>query len=157
VVGIALLMSACSSSSTHTGTKSGFQSGPDPCRLVTTQLIFVTLNERMAQTTRSKSSCSYMNRSRTKYVSISTAKSNRAGAEAAVTGTAETVKGRVLHLGGIGDRAIAYLTTTKKLSIGTCLFAKNGTLVFLYAGRPKANHLLSGVIALCKTAASQAH
>jgi hypothetical protein len=111
----------------------------------------------MAQASRSKSSCSYMNARRTDSVSISTATTTRAGAAAAVSGTARTVKVKVLHPSGIGDSAIAYLTTTKTRSIATCLFAKNGALVFLYVSRPNADHLMPGTIALAKAAASHTY
>jgi hypothetical protein len=173
-VAIAVVASGCSSSSKHgaklSGTQasstsssstsstsasnSGFQAGADPCRLITSPAILTILKQRMAQVSRSKSSCSYMNGRRTENVSISTAKTTRAGAAAAVDGTAGTVKGKVLHLGGIGDSAIAYLTTTKTLSIATCLFAKHGSLVFLYVGSPSATHLMPSAIALAKVAAS---
>ena len=72
-----------------------------------------------------------------------------------MTSTAGTVNGRVLHESGIGDNAIAYLVTTKTLRTAHCLFAKNGTLVFLYVSSPKANHLTAGILALAKAAASQ--
>jgi hypothetical protein len=98
-----------------------------------------------------------MNAPRTHSVSISTAKTTRAGAEAAVTGTARTVKVKVLHPSGIGDSAIAYLTRTKTRSIATILFAKNGALVFLYLSGPDANHLMPGTIALAKAAASHTY
>ena len=72
-----------------------------------------------------------------------------------MTSTAGTVNGRVLHESGIGDNAIAYLVTTKTLRTAHCLFAKNGTVVFLYVSSPKANHLTTGILALAKAAASQ--
>ena len=77
------------------------------------------------------------------------------GAELAVTGTAKTVKVKVRHVRGLGDIAIAYLTTTKTLSIATCLFAKNGTFVFLHVNSPHARRLTQEAIALAKTAASR--
>jgi hypothetical protein len=73
-----------------------------------------------------------------------------------VTNTAGTVKGKVEHVGGIGDAAITYLTTSKKLSLATCLFAKNGTLVFLYVGAPHAHGLTQGATALARKAATRA-
>jgi 4-hydroxyphenylpyruvate dioxygenase-like putative hemolysin len=108
----------------------------------------------MVLVSRSKSSCTYMNAARTGDVSIATAKTTRAGAEAAVRSTAGRVKVKVVHLRRIGDGAIAYLTTTKARSVAKSLFAKNGNLVFLYTGSPKARHLMSKVIALAKAAAS---
>jgi hypothetical protein len=108
----------------------------------------------MARVSRSKSSCNYANGA-FDHFSISTAKTTRAGAEAAVTGTAGTVNGKVLHESGIGDNAIVYLVTTKTLRTAHCLFAKNGTLVFLYVSSPKANDLTAGIVALAKAAASQ--
>jgi hypothetical protein len=166
VVGAALLVSACTSSSTHnsthnsptpssSATRSGFQAGPDPCRLVTPREIFTVLKERMVQASRSRSTCSYMNATTTDSVSISTANTTRVGAELAVTGTAHTVKVKVRHLRGLGDAAIAYLTTAKPRSIATCLFAKNGTIVFLNVGGPHPTPLMPGAIALAKTAASR--
>jgi hypothetical protein len=94
-----------------------------------------------------------MNAARTEHVSISTAKTTREGADAAVSGAARTVKAKVVHLGGIGDSAIGYLTKGKPLSIASCLFAKNGTLVFVYAGGRSTSRLMSGVIALARAAA----
>jgi hypothetical protein len=132
-----------------------FQAGPDPCRLVTPQVILTTTAERMVRVSRSKSSCSYMNAARTDNVAISTAKTSRAGAEAAVSGTVGTVKARVQHLGGVGDSAVAYLTTTKSRSIATCLFTKNGTLVFVNVSGPQARGLVLRVTALAKAAAGR--
>jgi hypothetical protein len=162
-VAVALLVSACGSSSksssTHSSTTTGsatgvaFQAGPAPCRLLTSQVIVTTLKQQMAQVKKTESSCVYANRARTENVSISTAKTTRAGAEAAVSSAAHTAKAKVMHLKGIGDSGIAYLTTTKKLSIATSLFAKNGTIVFLNVDGPTADHLTSAVIALAKTAA----
>ena len=166
VMGVVLLLTACgsssSSSSTHTSSttttsssqRTGFQAGPDPCRLVTSQVIVTGLNEQMAQVKRSKASCDYMNAAGTAGVSISTAKTTSAGAEAAVSSTARTTKAKVTHVSGVGNSAIAYLVTTKTLSIATCLFAKNGTLVFLNVSSPNANHLEPAAIALAKAAAS---
>jgi hypothetical protein len=110
----------------------------------------------MARVSRSKSSCNYANGA-IDHSSISTAKTTRAAAEAAVTSTASTVKGKILHESGIGDNAIAYLMTTKTLSTAHCLFAKNGTLVFLYVSSPNANRLTAGVVALAKAAASRTY
>ena len=167
VIGATLLVSACGSSSKNTSThastttsnsasQSALEAGPDPCRLVTPQVIFTTLKERMARVSRSKSSCNYATGG-IDHFSISTAKTTRAGAEAAVTSTASTVKGKVLHESGIGDNAIAYLVTTKTLSTAHCLFAKNGALVFLYVSSPKANHLTAGIVALAMAAASRTY
>ncbi len=159
-------MSACTSSSKHSAarasptphnsaTKSGFQAGPDPCRLVNPHDIFTALNQHMAKSGGSRSTCSYMNAQTTDTVSITTAKmTTPAGAEQAVAGTAHTVKVKVQHLRGVGDTAVAYLTTTKTRSVATCLFAKNGTFVFLLVGSPNAGHLMQEAIALAHKAAS---
>lgn len=167
VIGAALLVSACTSSPASTSahasrtpsssaTRPDYAAGPDPCLLVTSQAIFTTLSERMVKASSTRSSCSYMNAHRTSNVSISTAQTTRTKAEQAVAGTAHTVKVKVHHPRGIGDTAIAYLTTSRTRSIATCLFAKNGTIVFLYAGGPRANHLLPEIIALARTVASHA-
>jgi hypothetical protein len=107
----------------------------------------------MAKVSRSGSSCDYMNATRTGDVSISTAKTTRAEAKKAVASTARTVKAKVARLRRVGDRAIVYLTTSKARSVARVLFAKNGNLVFLYVGSPKANHLVPEAVALAKTAA----
>ena len=166
-IGMAALISACTSSSSHSPpraspsphrstTVSGFQAGPDPCRLVTPQDIFTTLNQHMAEASRSRSTCSYANTPRTDSVSITTAKMTTASdAEQAVASTARTVKVKVEQLPGVGDTAVAYLTTTKTRSVATCLFAKNGTFVFLLVGSPNAVHLMQEAIALANKAASR--
>ena len=166
-IGIALLVSACTSSSTHSGThasptphnsatKSGFQAGPDPCRLVTPHDIFTALNQHMTKVSGSRSACSYLNTLTTDTVSITTAKmTTLTGAEQAVASSARTVKVKVQHLRGVGDTAVAYLTTTKTRSVATCLFAKNGTFVFLLVGSLNAGHLMQEAIALAHNAASR--
>lgn len=166
IMGAALLVSACTSSSAHTSpapstsskpaAKSGyFKAGPDPCRLVTPQDIFTARKERMAEASQSRSSCSYVNASTTDSVSITTAKMSRQGAELAVASAAHTAKGRVWHLRGFGGAAIAYLTVTKTRSTATCLFAKNGTFVFLVAGSPHVRLLTQEAITLGRKAASR--
>jgi hypothetical protein len=159
-------MSACTSSSKHSAahtspgphnsaTTSGFQAGPDPCRLVNPHDIFTALNQHMTKSGGSRSTCSYMNAQTTDTVSITTAKmTTPTGAEQAVASTARTVKVKVQHLRGVGDTAVAYLTTTTTRSVATCLFAKNGTFVFLLVGSPNAGHLMQEAIALAHKAAS---
>jgi hypothetical protein len=163
MMGAALLASACTSSSAHTSptpsksaAKSGFfQAGPDPCRLVTPQDILTALKERMVKASGSRSTCRYVNAPKTDDVSITTAKMTPRGAEQAVASTASTVKVKVRHLRGLGDIAIAYLTTTKTRSAATCLFAKNGTFVFLVVGSPHARLLTQEAVALAEKAASR--
>lgn len=166
VIGIALFVSACTSStahrSTHTSptphnsaTESGFQAGPEPCRLVTPDDIFTALNQHMTKSRGSRSTCSYLNNQTTDTVSVTTAKmTTPAGAEQAVSSTARTVKVKVQHLRGVGDAAVAYLTRTKTRSVATCLIAKNGTFVFLLVSSPNAGHLMQEAIALAHNAAS---
>jgi hypothetical protein len=167
VVGAALLLSACTSSSTHGSTQpspkptksvklGGFVAGPDPCRLLTSQDIVATLKEPMVTTSRSRSTCTYQNAAATETLTITTAKMTRTGAEQAVLGTGRTVKVKVQHLRGLGNTAIAYLNVAKGLSVATCLFAKNGTFVFLHVNRPHPAHLLQDAVALSRTAASRA-
>jgi hypothetical protein len=166
VTGAALLVSACTSSPaspahtsptpSHSAAKSGyFKAGPRPCRLVTPQDIFTARKERMVNASQSQSTCSYMNASTTDSVSITTAKMSRRGAELAVASAARTAKGKVSHLRGFGDAAIAYLTVTKSRSTATCLFAKNGTFVFLVVGSRHARLLMQEAIALGGKAASR--
>jgi len=96
-----------------------------------------------------------MNTQTTDTVSITTARmTTPTGAEQAVASTARTVKVKVQHLRGVGDTAVAYLTTTNTRSVATCLFAKNGTFVFLLVGSPNAEHLMQQAIALAHQAAS---
>jgi hypothetical protein len=159
-------MSACTSSSKHTAghasprphnsaTESGFQAGPDPCRLVTPHDIFTALNQNMTKSAGSRSTCSYLNAQTTDTVSITTANmTTPTGAEQAVASTTRTVKVKVQHLRGVGDTAVAYLTTTKTRSVATCLIAKNGTFVFLLVSSPNAGHLMQEAIALAHDAAS---
>ena len=167
VIGSVLTVSACSSStttSTHTPSPSpskstpkhgGFQAGPDPCRLVTPPDILSTLNEHMAKVSGSASTCSYANASTTDRVSVTTAKTTVSGAEQMVSGTARTVKVKIQHVSGLGNTAVAYLTTTKTLSIATCLAAKNGIFIFINVSSPHASHILQAAIALAKKAASR--
>jgi hypothetical protein len=164
-VGIALVVSACTSSSKHSAapsqspsgsaaSKSGFPPGPDPCRLLTAREIRTATKVRMTKVSGSASTCSYENSATTDRVSITTAKMPSAtAARQAVTGTAGTVKEKVQHLHGLGDTAVAYLTTTKSRSIATCLFAKNMNFVFVLAGSPDAKGLMHEVTALAQTAA----
>ncbi len=109
----------------------------------------------MVNASESRSTCSYVNASTTDSVSITTAKMSRRGAELAVASAARTATGKVWHLRGFGDAAIAYLTVTKTRSTATCLFAKNGTFVFLVAGSPRARLLVQEAIALGREAASR--
>jgi hypothetical protein len=62
---------------------------------------------------------------------------------------------KVQHLRGVGDTAVAYLTTTKTRSVATCPLARNGTFVFLLVGSPNAGHLMQEAIALAQKAASR--
>jgi hypothetical protein len=163
MMGAALLVSACTSGSAHTSptpsnsaTKPGsFEAGPDPCRLVTPQDIFRALKERMAKASRSRSTCSYVNESTTDSVSITTAKMSRRGGELAVASAAHTAKAKVRHLRGLGGAAISYLTVTTTRSAATCLFAKNGTFVFLVVGSPHKRLLMQEAIALARKVASR--
>lgn len=166
-IGAALLLSACSSGSTHstpppspkptkTAAKGGFAAGPNPCRLVTPTDILATLKERMVATSRSSSTCAYQNATKTDTVSVSTASMTPTEAKAAVISSGNTVKGTtVQHLTGLGDTAIAYLNVSKGLSVGTCLFANKGVFVFLHVDRPHPAHLLQDTITLSRTAASR--
>jgi hypothetical protein len=162
VVGAVFMVSACSSSPGHTSptphnsATQFFSAGPDPCRLVTPQDIFTALNERMAKTSRSRSTCSYVNSVTSGTVSITTAKMSPKGAEQAVASAARTAKAKVRYLHGFGDAAVSYLTITKTRSVATCLFAKNGTFVFLVVGSPHARSLMQEAIALGRKAASRA-
>jgi hypothetical protein len=97
-----------------------------------------------------------VNASTSDSISITTAKMSRKGAELAVASAARTAKEKVFHLRGFGGAAIAYLTMTKTRSTATCLFAKNGTFVFLVAGSPHARLLLQEAITLARKAASRA-
>jgi hypothetical protein len=112
-----------------------------------------TLKERMVTTSRSRSTCTYQNATAKDTLTITTAKMSPTGAEQAVLGTGRTVKVRVQHLHGVGDTAIAYLNVVKGLSVGTCLFAKNGTFVFLHIDRSHPAQLLRETVALSRTAA----
>jgi hypothetical protein len=114
-----------------------------------------TLKERMVTTSRSRSTCTYQNAAATDTLTITTAKMTRTGAEHAVLGTGRTVKVKVKHLHGVGDTAIAYLNIAKGLSVGTCLFAKNGTFVFLHIDRTHPAQLLQETVALSRAAASR--
>jgi hypothetical protein len=167
VVGAALLLSACSPGSTHSSTHpspkptqsaklGSYAAGPNPCALVTSHDIVTTLKERMVTTSRSRSTCTYQNAAATDTLTITTAKMTRTGAEQAVLGTSRTVKVKVQHLRGLGNTAIAYLNVAKGLSVATCLFAKNGTFVFLHINRSHPAHLLQDAVALSRTAASRA-
>jgi Protein of unknown function (DUF3558) len=167
VMGIALPLSACTSGTTHSAThasttptnpatKTGFQAGPDPCRLVTPQDIFTVLNQRMTKASGSHSTCSYVNARGTGHVSITTAKMRTpTGAEQALASIARTVKVKVHRLRGVGDTAVAYLTVAKTRSVATCLFTRNKTFVFLFLGSPHARHLMREAIALAQKAASR--
>ena len=159
-------MSACTSASTNRSThasptphnsanESGFQAGPDPCRLITPHDIFAALNQYMIKSAGSRSTCSYSNAQTTDTVSVTTATMTTQGAEQAVASTASTVKVNVQHLGGVGDTAVAYLTTTTTRSIATCLIAKNGTFVFLLVSSPNTAHLMQEAIALAHKTASR--
>ena len=167
VVGVALLLSACSSGSTHSSTppspkptksanERGFAAGPDPCRLVTSHDIVVTLKERMVTTTRSRSTCTYQNATATNTLQVTTAKMTRTGARQAVLGVGHTANVKVQHLHGVGDTAIAFISVAKGVSVASCLFAKNGTFVFLHVDGPHPAHLLQDAVALSRTAASRA-
>lgn len=162
VVGGALLASACGSSSKSSSSPTSsavsqpaLQAGQDSFGLVTTQVVVSALNERMTQVRRFKSSCTYSNSAGTNNVSISTAKTTRAGAEAVVTSATRTAKVKVAYLSGVGDSAIAYLRQGKSVGIATGLVAKDGTLVLLQVSGPKASKLLPRAIALTKVAASR--
>ena len=165
-MGAVLIVSGCSSSTTSTHApspsaskstaKPGFQAGPNPCGLVTPPDILAALNEHMAKVSGSSSTCAYANSSATDHVSVTTAKTSRTGAEQMVSGTARTVKVKVQRLSGLGDTAVAYLTTTKTLSIATCLAAKNGIFIFINVSSPHASHIVQAAIALAKKAASRA-
>jgi hypothetical protein len=97
-----------------------------------------------------------VNARRTADVSITTAGMSSLAAEQAVTSTARTVKVKVTRLHGVGDAAVAYLTTTKTRSVATCLVARNGTFVFLLVGSPNARPLMREAISLAKQAARRA-
>jgi len=110
----------------------------------------------MVTTSRSRSTCTYQNAAATDTLQITTAKMSRVGAKQAVLGIGRTAKARVQQLHGVGDTAIAYLKVTKGLSVATCLFAKNGTFVFLHIDRSHPAQLLQETVALSRTAASHA-
>jgi hypothetical protein len=114
-----------------------------------------TLKERMVTTSRTRSTCTYKNAAAKDTVTITTAKMTPTGAQQAVLGTSRTVKVKVQHLHGVGNTAIAYLNVAKGLSVGTCLFAKNGTFVFLHIDRSHPAQLLQETVALSKTAAGR--
>lgn len=166
-MGAALFVSACTSSSTSSSAtssssakpssthQSGFQVGPNPCGLVTTQEILTAMNVRMTKTTASKSTCTYTGAKANSSVSVTTATMSPSGARKAVLGTAQAAKVKIQHLSGLGGTAVAYLTTAPNLNIATCLVAKNGTFLFLHADSPHPAHLIQSGIALCRTAASR--
>jgi len=110
----------------------------------------------MVTTSRSRSTCTYQNAAATDTLQITTAKMSRAGAEQAVLSTGRTAKARIQHLHGMGDTAIAYLNITKGLSVASCLFAKNGTFVFLHIDRSHPAQLLQEAVALSRAAESHA-
>ena len=164
VAGVAVLVSGCGSSAknatSHTSTSStsrgpALHAGQNPCLLVTAGRIDSTLKVHMTKIKSSKSSCTFTS-SNGGTLTISTSKTTPAGAEAAVNSAAHTAKGKVVHLNGVGDSAIAYITTAKNGSIATGLVAKNGTLIFVSLSGRTPDHLLAGAIALAKAAAGNA-
>jgi hypothetical protein len=72
-----------------------------------------------------------------------------------VASAARTAHVRVDHLTRLGDTAIAYITTTSKRTTVTCVFAKNGTIVLIYAASPGPRFREANVIALARRAASR--
>lgn len=176
-VGVPLIASACGSGSAErtehasvrtpktkaaTGSaadpaaRSGFAPGPDPCGLLSAHDILVVVHERMSRAGESGATCSYVNAQGNGDVSITTATMRTpALAEHAVTSTARTVHGNVRRLHGIGDAAVAYLTSSRTRSVATVLFAKGRTFVFLYRGGTDPGPLMRQVVALAEKAASR--
>lgn len=168
LVVVAILLAACNSgpsTATTTTVKSttttstprhvGFGTGPNPCTLVTAADVQATFRMHMTKVTETKSTCAYANRSSTDTISISTAKSTRGGAVAAVNSAAATAKAHVFHVRGIGQAAIAYVTTTKTRATANCVFAKAGVIAFIVVGSPSERSILHDVEQLATRAASR--